>query len=349
MRVVVTGATGNVGTKVVQRLAADGDMSQVVGVARRRPRVPPSSVPVEPLDVATDDLHEVFARADVVVHLAWLFQPTHRPLVTWRTNALGTERVLDAAAKAGVGAIVHASSVGAYAPGPDDGRPVDESWPTHSQPTAAYGREKAYAERLLDIFELEHPDIRVVRMRPAFTFRRASASSQRRLFAGPFLPARVLDGGRLPVLPYPAGLQFQAIHTDDVAAAYHLAVVGDVHGAFNIASDPVLDGPSLARLLDARPLEVPEVLVRAAVAAGWHAHVVPAEPHLFDLFMRLPLMSTERARTQLGWEPRHDATEALREMLEGMSAGAGEGSAPLAPDSVRGRVDEVLTGVGELP
>jgi nucleoside-diphosphate-sugar epimerase len=91
---------------------------------------------------------------------------------TWQANAVGSSRVFEAAVAAGAGAIVHSSSVGAYSPG--DGM-VDESWPTHSLPTAAYGREKAYAERLLDAVEARHPSVRVVRIRPAFVFQRRAA------------------------------------------------------------------------------------------------------------------------------------------------------------------------------
>ena len=48
-----------------------------------------------------------------------------------------------------VGAVVYASSVGAYSPSPKD-RAVDEGWPTDGWPSAAYIREKAYLERVLD-------------------------------------------------------------------------------------------------------------------------------------------------------------------------------------------------------
>src|SRR5688500_14006645 len=39
MRIVVTGATGNVGTSVVAALAADPRVTEIVGLARRRPRL----------------------------------------------------------------------------------------------------------------------------------------------------------------------------------------------------------------------------------------------------------------------------------------------------------------------
>lgn len=346
MRVIVTGGTGNVGTGVVTALSREPDVTEVIVAARRAPTAweLPAEARFHPVDVATDDLAPVMARADAVVHLAWLFQPTHDPMVTWRANVVGSARVFAAAANEGVGALVHASSVGVYSPGP--GRTVDESWPSHSTPTAAYGREKAYVERVLDALEARHPEMRVVRMRPAFSFQRASGTEQRRLFLGPFVPRSVLRRGRLPVLPLPRGLRFQALHTTDVARAYAAAVVRDVRGAFNLAADPVLDGAAVAEIVGARLVEVPRRLMRGALAAGWHARLVPAQPQLFDLALSLPLLDAGRARAELGWEPRITGDAALREALDAMADGAGAGTEPLAPDSPRRRVHEVATGMG---
>lgn len=345
MKVVVVGATGNVGTAVVRALAADDAVSQIVGVARRLPQWSPDKTTFVTADVATDDLAPHLAGADAVVHLAWLFQPTHAPMVTWQANAVGSARVFEAAAAAGVRTVVYASSVGAYSPGV--GRRVDESWPTHSVPTPAYGREKAYVERVLDAFEARHPDIRVVRLRPAFIFQRWAASEQRRLFAGPLLPTALVRPGRLPVVPWPAGLRFQALHADDVAQAYRLAVVGSARGAYNVAADPVIDAEAIGELFGARVVQVPGRVVRAGLTAAWRLHLVPAEPRLLDLALQLPLLDTTRIRNELGWAPTVSSVDALREVLEAMADSAGGPTPPLEHDSLRSRRHELATGVGE--
>lgn len=352
MRVMVTGATGNVGTATMRALAADSRVATLVGVARRlpgpeHPDPPGADTTWVQADLADDDLAPHLAGVDVLVHLAWLFSPQRHPDVTWQANAIGSARLFSAAEAAGVGAIVHASSVGAYSPGP--GRTVDESWPTHSRPVAAYGREKAYVERVLDAVEARDADRRVVRMRPAFIFQRSAATEQRRIFAGPFMPRRLAQPGRLPVVPLPRDLRFQAVHADDVAEAYRLAVTGDVRGPINLAADPIVDAGVLAEVLEARTVEVPRPLARAAVAAGFLAHLVPTDPHLLDLALDLPTLDTTRARDELGWTPRHTGIAALREMLFGMASGAGGTTVPLAPDSRAGRLGEVATGIGERP
>ncbi|MFE2353767.1 SDR family oxidoreductase [Streptomyces parvulus] len=330
-RIVVTGATGNVGTSVVKLLSEDPEVGSVLGLARRIPGWTPERTEWAAVDLASDraDLGAHFAGADAVVHLAWAFQPTHDPATTWRTNVLGSIRVFEAVAAAGVPALVHASSVGAYSPGPKD-RAVDESWPTHGWPDAAYCREKAYLERTLDIFERDHPGIRVVRMRPAFLFKRESASEQRRIFGGRFLPGPAARPGALPFLPDIPGLRVQALHTDDAAHAYRLAVRSeDARGPYNLAAEPVVDAEVLAEMFGARPVRLPRTAARSAIAAAWGLRLLPASPHLFDAVLRLPLMDCTRARVELGWRATRSATEVLEEFLGGLREGAGADTAPM--------------------
>jgi UDP-glucose 4-epimerase len=122
----------------------------------------------------------------------------------------------------------------------------------------------------------------------------------------------------------------QAVHAGDVAEAYALAVTSNARGAFNVAADPVLDSSTLASALDAKPVPIPAALVRAAAAATFRLHLQPSEPGWVDLALQTPLMATDRIRA-LGWTPRHTATDALRELLDGIRDRAGTRTAPLHP------------------
>jgi nucleoside-diphosphate-sugar epimerase len=349
LRVVVVGATGNVGTSVVEALSRDERVGSIVGLARRLPQWSPEKTAWASVDIERDDLTEHFRGADAVIHLAWLFQPTHSPVTTWQTNVLGSIRVFDAVATAGVPALVHASSVGAYSPGPKYPL-VDETWPTHGWPEAAYCREKSYLERVLDTFGHEHPDIRVVRMRPGFIFKPESAPEQRRLFAGPLLPNRLIRPGKMPMMPDVPGLRFQVLHSEDAAAAYREAVLRPAHGAFNLAAGPPVDAALLAELLGARRVPVPRLPVHWAVAGAWRMHLVPASPQLLEAVLHLPLMDTSRAKDELGWSPRYSALEALEAFLDGLREDRGMPTAPLAPRAERGgRLREMAAGIGRRP
>jgi nucleoside-diphosphate-sugar epimerase len=347
VRVVVTGASGNVGTSVLEALAGDSAIDSAVGVSRRRPQLDLPKTEWATADVAESDLVRLFRGADAVVHLAWLIQPSRDRTLLWRVNVGGSTRVFRAVAEAGVPTLVHASSVGAYSPGPKD-RLVDESWPTNGVRTNDYSRDKVDVERRLDRFEGEHPSIRVVRLRPALVFKRESATEQRRLFAGPFLPGSLLRPALIPVVPEIPGLAFQAVHSYDVGEAYKLAVVRDVRGAFNIAAPPILDLTSIARELRARTFQVSARAVRGLAFLAHRARLTPLPADWLDLALAVPLLDTQRAREELGWTPQRSGEEAIADLLAGVREGAGLATPPLSPrTSGPARVRELATGVGK--
>src|ERR671937_2871683 len=90
MKIVVTGASGNVGTSVLRALAEDERVREIVGVARRRPRWGPPRTTCVVADVARDDLRPLFDGADVVIHLAWLIQPSRDGGELERVNVQGS-------------------------------------------------------------------------------------------------------------------------------------------------------------------------------------------------------------------------------------------------------------------
>jgi UDP-glucose 4-epimerase len=322
MRVVVVGASGNVGTAVLRRLAADDTVTSLVAVARRTPRRPPPA----PYDAATWVACDV-AGADAVVHLAWAIQPSHDRRRLRATNVVGSRRVLTAAGRAGVPHVVVMSSVGAYAPSPGD-EPRDESWHTDGVRSSSYSVDKAAVERLLDEAEAT-TDLVVARLRPALVFQRAAGAEQSRYFLGPLVPTRLLDG-EVPVLPWPRGLRLQAVHADDLADAVREAVVRQVRGAFNLAGPGVVRGPDVAALVSrARLREVPPAAARAALWSAWHARVAPVGPGWLDMGMSAPLLDTGRAERELAWRPARSGVEAVHEAVRGMASGAGTASPPL--------------------
>ena len=101
MRIVVVGATGNVGTSVLDALARDDAVESILGLARRRPTADYAKTEFAAADVTRDDLVPHFRGADCVIHLAWLIQPSRDERTLRETNVEGSARVLEAVAGGG--------------------------------------------------------------------------------------------------------------------------------------------------------------------------------------------------------------------------------------------------------
>lgn len=350
VRIVITGATGNVGTAL---LAALDPAHDVVGLARRLPDTtaePYRRAGWRAADLgvrgAEQELTRLFDGADAVVHLAWAISPVRGDPPMWRTNDHGTRHFLAAAAAAGVPHLVVASSVAAYGPAPRWEK-VPETHACTGIAHSAYSRGKAALEALLDRFGERHPEVPVARLRPCAIVHRRAAGEFARWLLDPVVPARIVGGRRLPV-PLWTGLRAQAVHTADVAEAVQLILERRFAGAVNLAAPEVLDSDALAEVLGGRRIPVPKPVAQVAVRAAWAGGVLPVHPGWLELADRAALADTTLAETALGWQPRYDAASAVAELVAGLRSGEGAASPPLAPPRRGGVVSRLrsLTRVG---
>ncbi len=145
MRAMVTGATGFVGSHLVEALRQRGD--DVTAVARSSRKAQPLTA--LGVSVVPGDLHDAAAlqRAvegqDVVYHVAGLVAARNEAEFL-RANREGTENVVAAVGRAGVTRLVFVSSLAAAGPAPR-GAPLSGDEPP--APVTAYGRSKLAAEQ----------------------------------------------------------------------------------------------------------------------------------------------------------------------------------------------------------
>jgi UDP-glucose 4-epimerase len=341
MRVVVVGASGNVGTAVLRRLVDESAVDGVVGVARRPPNgagAPYDLVSWVSADVAAPNARErlagAMAGADAVVSLAWRLQPSWDGTALERVNVGGTLEVVEAALAAGVPQLVYSSSIGTYAPSPGD-QPRDESWPATGIPTSTYSRQKAAVEKFLDGVDADR--LAVLRVRPAIVLQPAAGAEIARFFLGPFVPVSLLRPALLRVLPWPHGLRGQIVHADDLADALVRGMLAKATGGLNVATEPLLTRPLVADLLQARAVDVPARLPRALASGTGRLHLQPTDAGWLDMAMNVPVLDTGKARA-LGWAPRHPTGDVLSEFLAALAGGTGNRSPVLAPrTAVSGR------------
>src|SRR6185312_12663214 len=111
----------------------------------------------------------------------------------------------------------------------------------------------------------------------------------------------------------------------DVARAVLLVLRERAGGAFNVATQRVVDRQSWRAMFGGVGPSVPLPVLRALARASWAAHLQPVDPGWIDLAASVPILSTERIR-RLGWRPEHPVEQLLREFLQALQDGRGTAS-----------------------
>ncbi|HEY2430071.1 MAG TPA: NAD-dependent epimerase/dehydratase family protein [Acidimicrobiales bacterium] len=272
--VVVTGLAGALGQRVAPSLLAD--------------------------EVVAGDADSDLAGADTLVHLAWLPAAPRGGTQTARANVEDTRRLLAAADRAGVAAVVHLSSASVYGAWPDNPMPLTEEAALRPNPGVSDAIGRAEAERLVADWAADHPGTTVAVLRPATVVGAGLDSWLARLLVGhAALRGQVLDPPR------------QFVHVDDLAAALALAVNRRLDGVYNVAPDGSVAGDVVRGLTAGRPsLPVPGRLASAAAHWMWSLHLSDTSPDVLPLVEHPWVIANDRLRAA-GWVPRHTNEEAV--------------------------------------
>ena len=309
---LVTGATGQVGSYIVERLRADGWRSR----ALVREPAGAGWLAAQGVELAQGDVldasrfHDAAAGCDAIFHAAAIVTAPEGWERYRAANVGGTRNAIDAAAATGA-RLLHVSSVAVYGgAGRYRDQPTDESTPLAPLPESAYyARSKRESERLvLDA----HASGRVwaAAVRPDVIYGRRDRQFVPRL-------ARLVERGFFPVVN--GGVSTLAVvHAASVADGAVRAVSADAAGgqAYNLANDfPVtvaefarLAGDGLGRRV--RLVSLPMALARPALAAARGvvrvsrgAALAAQSTGTLDFLSRDNPFTSERARRELGWLP----------------------------------------------
>ena len=158
MRVCVTGGTGFLGAALVRDLLTRGVSVRVLArPSRRADMLEPQGAEVVRGGLADADcIARAVEGAEVVYHLAAKVDSPGSGADFVETNVAGTERVLTACLRQGVGRVVYASSLAVYGP-VSNGQRIDENTPYDESPQLRdfYAQSKIMADQLAVTFARE--------------------------------------------------------------------------------------------------------------------------------------------------------------------------------------------------
>ena len=301
MRYVVTGGSGYIGSRLVERLGEREETERILICDVRPPRAYRPKTEFEQLDVRDRErVREVLERErpDALVHLAFILNPSHDQDAMYDIDVNGTLFVLEAASAAGIEQVLVTSSGVAYGAFEDNPVPLTEEHPVRGVASFEYARDKTESDRLCQLWALEHPDRVMTIVRPCIVMGPNVDNYLVRLWTDQ--PFQADFGG--PDVP----LQF--VHEDDVVEAIVGLLDGRHAGAYNVTGDGIVTGRECAEAIGMKRRRVPFKLYRRFAGLMWRLRQAEAPPGALAFAIHPWVMSNEKLKST-GWEPKYSSRE----------------------------------------
>ena len=307
--VAITGASGYIGSRLLQELESDTKLQKSVAIDNRPLPLPYHNVAAKRLDV-TQPLDETFRdhRVDSVVHLAFILRPgkSRREIErTRQTNLKGVRSVLKASKSTKVRNLIYLSSHTVYGANKDNPVPITEEAPVRPSTRFQYSYDKALCEREVHQFAEENPNVNVTVLRSCVVMGPGADNYVTRAFFKPLL---------LGVMGYNPPLQF--VHEDDLAKLLHQLVMEPCRGTFNVAGEGVIHYKRMAQLSRRKLIFLPAAIAYPVTKITWDLGIQHDSPAAGLDFIRYPIIvSTGKLKKETGFQFFYTSEDALMSYL----------------------------------
>ncbi len=306
LKVVVTGASGDLGSLLLPRLDADSAVGEVIAIDTATPSQQGGKITFRRVDLsqpgADKSLEPLLAGADAIFHLAFMYGRVHDANFAHELEVIGSLHVLSAVAAAKVKRLVLPSMTALYGARPNAAALLREEAPL-VRSESRFIHDKVEVERQLEDFKRAQPETEVVVLRFA-------------PIVGPQVNNPVTRLLRTRLVPVLLGFDplWQVIHQDDAVSALHQALHARATGTFNVVADDVISLTGLVRASGGAALPLPGPVARAFIQ-GLEALGVSSVPAaLLDYLKYSWVADGRRAREELDFTPRLPCEQAAATM-----------------------------------
>jgi UDP-glucose 4-epimerase len=310
--VLVTGADGYIGRRLIAALAADRRQLTTIVAGDLRPVLPErqlGGVIYLAADIGSPELAGAIDkyRVDVVVHLAAIVTPGRHSdrRKEYKVDVLGTQNVLKACIASGVRKLIYTSSGAAYGYHADNPTWLDENDAIRGNPEFAYAYHKRLVEEMLARCRSEHPGLQQLIFRPGTILGAGTRNQITNLF-----DQRRITGIRGADSP------FVMIWDQDVVGAILKGIFEGGSGIYNMAGDGVLTLPEMARRLGKPYRALPAWLLGAALWTARRLGLTQYGPEQVRFLRYRPVLSNRRLKEEFGYTPQKNTQQVFDYFLE---------------------------------
>lgn len=308
--IVLTGASGFLGSNLLRRFEQDDSIENIVAIDLYKPPFPLKKARFYKLDLTEPTADEELARilqdedADTFVHLAFLNNPTRQGSYAHELEAIGTMYVLNACEETRVRKFVMSSTTMVYGARPSNPNYLEEGSHLHGCPRSRFVRDKVGAEKQAADFARRNSDTVVTVLRPCAILGPTIQSFWSRFFARGIVP-RILGFDPL----------WQFVHELDVIDAFKLVIHDDHPGAFNIVGEGVMPMSTILNISGKVALPLPSLALRAMLDGLWMGGQFEFPSSMLDYLRFLWVAEGKKARDVMGFHPKHSTRAALQSFL----------------------------------
>lgn len=304
MKIFLTGSSGCLANVLLPALVAEESVTSVTGIDIVEPGFADPKFTHVTMDMRNSEVRDLMRGHDAVIHLAFAVKRGRMsvPKMT-EINVGGSQNVIDAAIANGIGTFLNLSSVSVYGTGEnmtEEAKPNPPSW-------FAYADHKVEVERYL---AAKIPS--AVQIRAHLIVGAHAQKFLREIF---LLPVWLDFGQSQP--------KQQVVHEADVVDAILAALKKGAQGIYNVAADDVIAlggdyirrGQEEGRKIRRMPFSI--VRLSAVLAQTVMKNDLPT---LISMLNTTATVSCDKARRELGWQPRRSAWQARTDALRSLDA-----------------------------
>lgn len=303
--VAITGASGFIGARLLERLLESDSDRRIVVVDIQKPSLEDKRIRFHRVDFTEPTADATIAgilkreRCETVVHAAFLSSPSHHSDFAHELQVIGTMHVLHAVAEAKVRKLVLAGTTMSYGAHHTNPNFLTEEHPLRANPRAPSLADRVEAEEEVARFARKNPDTIVTVLRTCWIMGPRVSNFVTRFFSRSIMPT---------LLGFDPLLQF--VHEDDAVEAFERAVEHDFAGVYNIVGSGVLPLSTLLKLGGKPQLPILHVAAYPLADALWMAQLIEAPAPYLDYLRFLWVADGDKARIEMGFEPKYSTKEA---------------------------------------